>query len=175
MDVSRRMSTRDQRPPSAFCRSRKECVLLARMFCVRYFDSQFEVSFLLHYSVTSVSDYFCFSMGATDGWFHLSLFLGLVFTFFHLFQSILYTVWRRKFLALVQRTKFFLKWILNRGQEALQPSTAAGRSASHWSRTYAWSSGASQARFGSRGLSRARSEAAVEETGLLLEASVSEF
>ena len=39
MDVSRRMSTRDQRPPSAFRRSRKECVLLARMFCVRYFDS----------------------------------------------------------------------------------------------------------------------------------------
>ena len=32
MDVSRRMSTRDQRAPSAFHRSRKECVLLARRF-----------------------------------------------------------------------------------------------------------------------------------------------
>ena len=46
---------------------------------------------------------------------------------------------------------------------------------SHWSRTHSQSSGASQARFRSRGLSRARSEAAVEETRLLLEASVIEF
>ena len=38
-----------------------------------------------------------------------------------------------------------------------------------------WSSGASQARFSSRGLSRARSEAAVEKARLLLEASVIEF
>ena len=78
-------------------------------------------------------------------------------------------------MALVQRTKFFLKWILSRDQGILWPSAAAGRSASHWSRTHAQSSVASQARFGSRGLSRARSAAAVEETGLLLEASVSEF
>ena len=46
MDISRRMSTRDQRAPSAFHRSRKECDLLARMFCVRNFGSQFEVIFL---------------------------------------------------------------------------------------------------------------------------------
>ena len=38
-----------------------------------------------------------------------------------------------------------------------------------WSRTHVRSSRASQARFGSRGLSRARSEATVEETGFLLE------
>ena len=50
-------------------------------------DFQFKVSF--HYSVTSVSDYFCFSMGAIVGSFHLSLFLELVFTFFHLFQNTL--------------------------------------------------------------------------------------
>ena len=36
MDVSRRLCTRDQRTPSAFRRSRKECSLLARMFCVRF-------------------------------------------------------------------------------------------------------------------------------------------
>ena len=46
---------------------------------------------------------------------------------------------------------------------------------SHWSRMHSRSSGAGQARFRSRGLSRARSEAAVEETRLLLEASVIEF
>ena len=36
MDVSRRMSTRDQGAPSPFCGSRKECNLLARIFCVRF-------------------------------------------------------------------------------------------------------------------------------------------
>ena len=46
MDVSRRMSTRDQRAPSAFHRSRKECDLLARMFCIRNFGFQFEGIFL---------------------------------------------------------------------------------------------------------------------------------
>ena len=46
MDVSRRMSSRGQRAPSAFRRSRKECDFLARMFCVRNFGSQFEVIFL---------------------------------------------------------------------------------------------------------------------------------
>ena len=55
------------------------------------------------------------------------------------------------------------------GQEVLWPSAAAGRSASLWSRTHVWSSRASQARFGSRGLSRARSETTVEETWFLLE------
>ena len=44
-----------------------------------------------------------------------------------------------------------------------------------WSGTHARSSRDGQARFGSRGLSRARSEEAVEETGLLLDGSVSEF
>ena len=104
----------------------------------------------------------------------VSIFRTCVYIF-HLFQNILYTVWRRKFLALVQRTKFFLKWILSRDQRPHQPSAGAGRGASHWSRTHSRSSGAGQARFGSRGLSRARSEAAVEETRLLLEASVIEF
>ena len=42
-------------------------------------------------------------------------------------------------------------------------------------KTLSRSSGAGQARLRSRGLSRARSKAAVEEIGLLLEASVSEF
>ena len=46
MDVSRRMNTRDQRAPSAFRRSRKECDLLVRIFSVRNFGSQFEVIFL---------------------------------------------------------------------------------------------------------------------------------
>ena len=45
-DVSRRMSSRGQRAPSAFCRSRKECDLLARMFCFRNYGSHFEVIFL---------------------------------------------------------------------------------------------------------------------------------
>ena len=45
------------------------------------FGSQFEVIFLLHYSVTSVSDCFCYSMGVTDSSLHLSLFLKLVLHF----------------------------------------------------------------------------------------------
>ena len=45
------------------------------------FGSQFEVIFLLHYPVTSVSDCFCYSMGVTDGLLHLSLFLELVLHF----------------------------------------------------------------------------------------------
>ena len=33
MDISRRMSTREQMAPAAFGRDRKESVLLARMIC----------------------------------------------------------------------------------------------------------------------------------------------
>ena len=36
IDISRRMSTRDQGAPSPFRGSRKECNLLARIFCVRF-------------------------------------------------------------------------------------------------------------------------------------------
>ena len=120
-------------------------------------------------------------MGATVRLFHLSLnfldwkFLGLVFTFFICFRIFCIQYGGGSFLALVQRTKFFFKWILSRDQGPHQPSAGAGRGASHRSRMHSRSSRAGQARLGSRGLSRARSEAAVEETRLLLEASMIEF
>ena len=82
------------------------------------FGSQFEVIFLLHYSVTSVSDCFCFSMGATDSCYTRFYFWNLCYIFF-LFQKIfLYTVWRRK--TFIQRTEFFLGWILSRERASSQ-------------------------------------------------------
>ena len=93
IDISRRISTRDQRAPSAFRRSRKECNLLARMFCVRFLILSSRSFFCntTHHALRlshPVSDYFCYSMGAINRLFHLSLFLGLVFTFFICFRII---------------------------------------------------------------------------------------
>ena len=70
-------------------------------------DGSFHLS-LFCWHFLSVSDYFCFSMGVTDGLFHFSLFLGLVFTFCFRVFCIQYE--GGSSLALVQRTKFFLKY-----------------------------------------------------------------
>ena len=71
--------------PSAFRRSRRSAA--SSPGCsYQIFGSQFEVIFLLHYSVTSVSDCFCFSMGATDSCYTCFYFWNLCYIFF-LFQK----------------------------------------------------------------------------------------
>ena len=91
MDISGRMSTRDQRAPSTFYRSRKEVQpprqdVLYQEFCSSVQDD-FSVTLLALRLAHPVSDYFvavweqlivCFTC----------LFLGLVFTFFICFRII---------------------------------------------------------------------------------------
>ena len=82
---SRRLGTRDQKLPSAFRRSGRSAA--SSPGCsYQIFGSQFEVIFLLHYSVTSVSDCFCFSMGVTDSCYTCFYFWNLCYIFF-LFQN----------------------------------------------------------------------------------------
>ena len=82
---SRRLCTRDQGLPSAFRRNGRSAA--SSPGCsYQIFGSQFEVIFLLHYSVTSVSDCFCFSMGVTDSCYTCFYFWNLCYIFF-LFQK----------------------------------------------------------------------------------------
>ena len=118
MDVSRRSCTRDQRTPISLPQEREGVQPPRQDVLCQIFGSQFEVIFLLHYSVTSVSDCFCFSMGVTDSCYTCFYFWNLCYIFF-LFQKIfLYTVWRRK--TFIQRTEFFLGWILSRERASSQ-------------------------------------------------------
>ena len=75
MDISGRMSTRDQRAPSPSTGAGRKCDLLARMFDVRNFVPQFEVSFLYinHHAQTGSFCFrlFCYSMGAIISLFSL--------------------------------------------------------------------------------------------------------
>ena len=114
---SRRSCTRDQGTPISLPQDGRSAASLPGC-SYQIFGSQFEVIFLLHYSVTSVSDCFCFSMGATDSCYTRFYFWNLCYIFF-LFQKIfLYTVWRRK--TFIQRTEFFLGWILSRERASSQ-------------------------------------------------------
>ena len=66
--------------PSAFHRSGRSAA--SSPGCsYQIIGSRFKVTFLLHYSVTSVSDCFCFSMGATDSCYTCLYFLELVLHF----------------------------------------------------------------------------------------------
>ena len=117
MDISRRMSTRDQMASSAFRRSRKEVWPPRQdVLCQKFWLSvqgHFSVTLLKHALrlAQPVSDYVCYSMGVINSLFHSSLFWGLVFTFFICFRIICLQYGGGSFLALVLRTKFFFMWI----------------------------------------------------------------
>merc|ERR1712101_20582 len=86
------MSTRDQMASSTFRRSRKEVRPPRQdVLCQKFWLSvqgHFSVTLLNHALRLThpVSDYFCYSMGVLNSLFHLSLFLGLVFTLFICFR-----------------------------------------------------------------------------------------
>ena len=114
---SRRWCTRDQGTPISLPQEREECSLFARMFL-----SDFWLSVWGHFSVTLLSHIcfrlFLFQYGSDWQLLHLFLFLELVLHFLSVSEIFLYTVWRRK--TFIQRTEFFLGWILSRERASSQ-------------------------------------------------------
>ena len=103
--------------PISLPQEREECSLFARMFL-----SDFWLSVWGHFSVTLLSHIcfrlFLFQYGSDWQLLHLFLFLELVLHFLSVSEIFLYTVWRRK--TFIQRTEFFLGWILSRERASSQ-------------------------------------------------------